>query len=279
MSLITPAGKSDFDWVPKDLGLQKVASSGKKPIDDREALFDAAKRFLAAQAEEEKKKEKEDKPEDKMEKTSDDVEEVEVDEKLDADMPSDIAEGDATEEVVEEGVKTDDVQAAVAELAEKAEKAEQVAEKVEEAVEKVEEAVQGVRDAVGGEAMEAVIDMDTDDMGDEAAGDDEIVEIELENEPDNMPEEVELEIMDSDGIDGIDQGIEEVKEDEIVSGCGCAASSDKKVKLNTVSRTRNEFEKISKISPQTRNKVLTYWSKYLGYEPDFCKLLVKNYEK
>jgi hypothetical protein len=48
--------------------------------------------------------------------------------------------------------------------------------------------------------------------------------------------------------------------------------------MKTAAVDSDDFVKTSKISTETRKKVYTFWSKYLGYEPDYCILLVSDYE-
>lgn len=270
MALITPVGKSDFEWSPKDSAdLVKTASVGQpSAATDKEALYEAAKRYLAAQ------KADEEKPEDKMEKTSDDDETDETDETEVKETEKDEApKGDEFEKApsaTETDAGVGDVQQAVADLVEKSEKAEELAEKVGEAVGKIEETVKEVRDAIGGEAkelgeIENSLETDVTDV----------------NEPKNELEEVEIDLDVQDAAAMPEEGLGMPTEDEIVQkSCGTAMSkADKELKLNSSAKSKDDFEKISKISPETRSKVLTYWTKYLKYEPDFCKLMVKDYEK
>jgi len=78
------------------------------------------------------------------------------------------------------------------------------------------------------------------------------VEIELDSEPENevVDVEVEDEAPDDDNVD------EEVKE----------ASSSK-------------FYKIASLSPDNRKKLADYWVKSLGYDKDYVKMMLKDYDK
>jgi len=53
----------------------------------------------------------------------------------------------------------------------------------------------------------------------------------------------------------------------------------KKIEMKTAASEPTDLVKTSKISATTRKKVLTYYKDYLGYDPEYCKLLVTDYEK
>ena len=107
MTLITPAGKMDFEWSPKDKSLTKTASTEQAPKSDKDVLFEAAQKIVKAQAVLE--------------------ESVSVEDPCDSPVPPPVAEEVVDQKPAE--AKSDAVEA-VQELAEKAKKAEEVAEKV-----------------------------------------------------------------------------------------------------------------------------------------------------
>ena len=49
MTIITPAGKQDFSWSPKQASLTKTASTGSKQASDKDLLYAAAKKVVKAQ--------------------------------------------------------------------------------------------------------------------------------------------------------------------------------------------------------------------------------------
>lgn len=238
MAVITPVG-SDFDWSPKDKKLNKTASTKEtQPKSDKDLLFEAAKKVVTAQF---------------MELEKPCVDAVEGVEDVVEDIVPDAAP-DATDVAApaEEG-GSGDVQEAVAELVEKADKAEEVASAVEEAVGKVEEAVQEVKDAVGSAV-------------------------------DEVPEEVEIEIEDLDGspeveVDVEDKGEEKdedkEEEDDIVQESKEACASDKVLKMKSAAAA-DDLAKFASLSPSVKKKIYDYWKNDLKYAPDYCKLLVTD---
>jgi len=260
MTLITPAGKQDFVWSPKQGDLTKIASTGKQ-ASDKDLLYAAAKKVVKAQFDLEQKS-----PE-ATEEVSGEVclpcgKEVTTEEPLEG------VEPETTEEVVEDAAvsgKSDAVKA-VQELADKANKAEELAEKVEEAVSKVEEAVQEVKDVVG-------VKDDAGAVKPEDKGDEEVeLEIEVEDEKDKKDEKKDKKDEKKDEKD------EEGEKDEIVKE-SVEACATAKAEMKTAANDPDDLYKLSKISPTTRKKVYTYWKDYLDYAPDFCKLMVTDYEK
>lgn len=264
MAVITPVGKVDFDWVPRDPKeeMVKTASANDESAEasteekteakevvkaksDKDLLYEAAKKVVEAQFGD---TEVEDEVEDEAEEVEDEAEEVE-------ETGEEVEESAEAVEEANEAEAVGDVQEAVAELVEKANQADEVAAKVEEAVAKVEEAVAGVKEAVegGAEAVgaveeaieapeEAVIDIDVVDETPELGGE----EIVIESEPE-------------------------------IESCGAMASSDKK-DLQKLAGA-DDFVKISMISPTTKKKVLKFWKDDLGYVADYAKLMTTNFEK
>jgi len=263
MAVITPVGKFDFDWVPKATEskeeIVKTASANGKAKPkvvaktSKDLLYEAAKNVMAQFGDTEV--EEDVATDDAVEDVADVAEDI-VDDIEGADKKDDMAEDgeiDGAEAVA------GDVQEAVAELVEKAEAADQLAEAVSEAVEKVEQAVTEVKNAVGGEAVEAVEDM----VGD--AADEEVVEIEITD--------------DSEGLGGEDLGGEDiVVESNPGSGCCGAMAASVKDDLKKLAGA-DQLVKTSKISPTTRKKVLKFWKDDLGYVADYAKLMTTDYEK
>ena len=46
MTIITPAGKQNFVWSPKQSGLTKTAGTGTKQLSDKDLLYAAAKKVV-----------------------------------------------------------------------------------------------------------------------------------------------------------------------------------------------------------------------------------------
>lgn len=268
MTIITPAGKQDFSWSPKQAGLTKTASKGSKQASDKDLLYAAAKKVVKAQFD--------------LEQAQNPTE-VEVcapcGEKVDVVDNGEAAIGEAAigeeaigEEVVEDAAaaapadKADAVKA-VQELADKANKAEELAGKVGDAVAKVEEAVQEVKSIVGGEG-------EKDDAG-APKGDKDEIEIEVEVEDEEKDEKGEKE--DKGEKEEKDDDKDEGEKDEIVKESVEAATA--KAEMKTAANDPDDLYKLSKISPATRKKVYTYWKDYLDYVPDYCKLMVTDFEK
>jgi hypothetical protein len=245
MTLITPVGNNSFSWSPKGESLLKTASTGEtveQPDSDKDALFAAAKAVVEAQLAFEEEVIEDEMPAvdgELVEEISDETEkpfgdDEEGAEKMDDDDEAPEASGD--------------VQDAVAELVEKAEKAEEVAEAVTEAWGKVEEAVQDVKSAVGG--CEECTEGDLADA--------------FESEEAGGAEEIEIEICPEGECDE-EGGIEDEIMQESEGTMKSAASED-------------SFVAFASLSPTVKKKVYTYYTKYLKYPADYAKLLVTDYE-
>jgi len=266
MTIITPAGKQDFSWSPKQAGLTKTASKGSKQASDKDLLYAAAKKVVKAQFDLEQAQNPTG-----VEVCAPCGEKVDVVDNGEAAIgesaigESAIGEEAIGEEVVEDAAaaapadKADAVKA-VQELADKANKAEELAGKVGDAVSKVEEAIQEVKSIVGGEG-------EKDDAG-APKGDKDEIEIEVEVEDEEKDEKGEKEEKDDE-----DEG----EKDEIVKESVEAATA--KAEMKTAANDPDDLYKLSKISPATRKKVYTYWKDYLDYVPDYCKLMVTDFEK
>lgn len=282
MTIITPAGKQNFVWSPKQSGLTKTAGTGTKQLSDKDLLYAAAKKVVKAQFDLEQEKNPEDvevcAPCGENINVADDGESVTMDGGVEdiggeaADI-SDVTDG--SEEVVKDvAVKTDAIKA-VQELSDKANKAEELAGKVEEAVSKVEEAIQEVKSIVG--------NGDEDDAGaPKAKGkgkgkkDDEVAP---EDDDEEKEVEIEIEVEDDDEKDEKeDDEKDEGDKDEIIKE-SVEACSTAKAEMKTAANDPDDLYKLSKISPATRKKVYTYWKDYLDYVPDYCKLMTTDFEK
>lgn len=273
MTLITPNGNSNFSWAPKD-GLTKTASTGAAELSDKDLLFDAAKKFVKAQAEKFEKEEKEDKPEEKEEKSEDKGEKSEdKGEKSDKPEKKDDKPCKPCDKKPEGSEVSVDVQKAVQELVEKSEKAEEIAQKVGDAVAKVEEAVQEVKEVAGvaGDSLPAGSLPADDAIGGLPEG--EVGEV----------NEVELEIEDPSAIPGEAEAIDSIPGDAStespVGPTGEELIKESLPGMGVLASDANDFVKLSAISPDTRKKVTTYWQDYLGFPSDYVKLMTKNYEK
>lgn len=163
-----------------------------------------------------------------------------------------------------------------------------VADAKEDALDKAVDALDEAKDAIE-EAKAADDTTVTDDTTTPEMGDTETVDIVVD---DAKPEvdEVEFEIEGEDEVcdkkdeECKDENPEEKKDDEIIikSEEGCDEKDEKAEKPDETEIMANadeEFVKMSKISPTTRKKIYTFWAEYLGYPKDYCKLLVKDYEK
>lgn len=269
MTIVMPSGYSNFNWSPKKTGLTKTASTGETEKTDKDLLFEAAAKFVKAQAEE-KEDEKEEKTEEKVEAKGEEKEEK--GEEKSEDKPCD----DKGDKPCDDGKAeaAPDVQKAVGELVEKAKKADEVAQKVQDAVAKVEEAVQEVKE-VAGVVDGAATDIPgvTGDVMPEDVGSDLGEGIE-------PPNEVEIEL-DMPGEDGqllggeADLGgsfSEDVGGD--MGGLGIEKES-----LGAMASDANQFVRMSSVSKETASKITKFWKDYLGYAPEYVKLMVKNYEK
>lgn len=268
MTIITPAGKQDFVWSPKSGQMTKTAGTGsKEQASDKDLLFAAAKRVVKAQFDLEQESES---PVD-GEVCLPCGQKAEVTEEVkDVDGMGGI--GEVVEDAAAAGkAGSPDAVKAVQELADKASKAEELAGKVEEAVSKVEEAVQEVKDVVGGGAK--------DDAG--APANDE-VEIEIEVEDDEEKDSKEHEENETEEEEKAEHKDEEEKDegekDEIVKE-SVEACATAKAEMKTAANDPDDLYKLSKISPTTRKKVYTFWKDYLDYVPDYCKLMVTDFEK
>ena len=132
-------------------------------------------------------------------------------------------------------------------------------EKAEEAIEQAEEAIEVAIEEVCPVAAEEEIEIPLDE-------EDGIVEIEIEES--EIPGETTVE------DDTIVEGRQECVADEDNSD-----EEDAEDEVSIEASTEDDFVRLSKISPANRKKLYSYWTQDLGYPPDYCKLLVKDYEK
>jgi hypothetical protein len=270
MTIITPAGKNDFQWSPREDALVKTASTGEKaPKSDRDILYEIAKKVVKAQCCDGTG------PHGMGGGIGGGMEDSQVENEA-------IVPSEATE-IASEVPATGDAVKAVQELADKAAKAEEVASKVQEAVSKVEEAVQEVKSVVGDVAGA---------VGDDAgqSPDEVVMEVEVEDEApegeekgegeehekSETPEEEKDEHEEGEK-DEADESDEKSEDDEIVQK-SCMGKS-KKIKMETIAGQADDFMKLSKISPETRKKVTSLWKDYLGYDAAYVKLMTTDYEK
>ena len=281
MSLITPAGNMNFDWSPNHEALVRTASSGKNEATDKDALYAAAKKVVAQMYSDALPEEKIDggcpacaeglgaeKPLDQLadERLDKPADEVEVEIGNEGMNPP---SGDMASALPAASAPKSDAVQVVQELADKVEKAEGLAAKVAPALEKVEQAIEEVKAVVGGGAEEVVLDVEEiEDKGEESEEGEEKGEnpFKKENKSEEKSEEKEE--------PKEDKG-EEKKEDDIVQK-SCMAKS---VALKSAATENDDFMKLSKVSPTTRQKVTSLWKDDLGYDAAYVKLMVTDYEK
>lgn len=289
MSIITPAGNMTFDWSPNQEALVRTAATGKKEATDKDALYAAAKKVVAQLHSLDLLKEETpdggcpacgegagvggvgegagigaEKPLDKL-----------IDERLDKPMgeglpppPSDAAAAlpAAT------APKSDAVQA-VQELADKAGKAEELAGKIVPALEKVVQDVkaitgEGGAPEMGGNPDEVVLDVEVEGEGKEH---------EESESPKEEKEEHKAGEKKENPFKKEDKGEkEEPKDEEDIVQKSCAAKS---VALKAVAADTDDFVKLSKISPTTRQKIISFWKDDLGYDAAYAKLMATDFEK
>lgn len=282
MAVITPMGM-DFDWSPKEKELVKTASTKAPAKTDKDLLYEAAKKVVKAQFMD-------------LEKPMGGSMGGPVGASMDAPCgdapcgdaaPSAVEEGmgdvvpDAAPEATdvaapaegEEGGDVGDVQKAVKELVDKANKAEEVAVKVQDAVGKVEQAVQEVKDAVG--AAEGAVEGE--------GGVPEEVEIEVEDvggdddkgeNPFGKEKKEKKDDSDDDAGDKDDKG--EKPEMEKESKDKKEASSKKALEMKSAAAAGDDLAKFASLSPSVKKKIFDYWKNDLKYAPDYCKLLVTD---
>jgi len=256
MSLVIPAGNKSLNWVPqepKNTKLTKTAAIGEEigeevvEYDSRDALYNAAKEVIDASNED-----------------KDEAEGVGCGQlkgsgngPLDGTGcgPRSIADESPSEviEDIAEDVAVDGVQDAV--------------EQVEEAVGQIEEAVGALKENVEGV---------------DALTEDENVEIEVELE---VSDEVSDGVVDDAGevvdevVEVTDEVVDDVvdnKEDDLIVE---STEEEDEIAMDKSASVGEEFCKFSKLSPQTRNKVLSYWKDALNYPADYVALMVKDYQK
>lgn len=262
MSLLTPSGKSNFDWTSLGNKFTKTASTGSKRS-SREEMYAIAERF-AKQAQ--------------LEDEGSEFGVNSVSETEPAPTDSDVGlEMAAPAEVSEKKTTGGDAVSAVQDLVSKVEKAEEITQKVQDALSKVDDAVKDVKDAVGlvgekeGEEVDEVEIEITDDEGEEGEADE--IEIEIEDDVKDVSEksnefgaEVEDSGEDSDKL--VKESKEKGKDKE-----DCDKSVEK-----CASKEVGDFVKLSSINNNTRKQIKEYWEK-LGMPKDFVALMVKDYEK
>ena len=244
MAVITPVGKFDFDWSPKDSAeMVKTASTeAKEQKTDKDALYEAAKIAVAQFS----KSEETSKEETSAGASKDEVSKGET---------SGTSAGTSADTSKDIGVSK-----AVEVLMEKVEKSKDIVEKVDAAMGKVEQAVEEVKAAVGetsGAVADAVI---APEVG--AAP-----EIPVDKAPE-VPEVAEFEV-ELEG-DKPEVGGEDIIQTSLGDSCGaCAASIKGDLKKEAAA---DDMVKTSKLSPSTRTKLMTFWKEKLKYDPEYCKI-------
>jgi len=198
-------------------------------------------------------------------------------ESMDAEIPAPEGMGEESAEVeidkAPEGTdsKVQDVARAVADVVDKAEKAEAVVEQVGKVIETIEQAAADAKSALQGAG--ASMPESTEDSV-----------------------EIDIDVEDENGAPDINEKKDEiiVESEDKCDKCNCEPckcekgeakeeKTDKeassKAKMSKASDANEEFCKYAKISPANRKKVYVYWTNMLGYPKDFAALLVKDYEK
>ena len=271
--VIVPSGKNYYDWsLGQDSKVTKVAGSGKSSTvtkTPRDAIYEAAEKHLASLAARKNvKKAQFDFGGEKNEEVKDgfgagNVENVETEK-------GEFGKGEfGGKEVANETEGTECAEGLKDVVVE-------VANTLDEAVEKLDKAINGE----GGEIEEVTVEMP------------------FEGEDENKEVEIDLEDEGKDGIPGVDKekledgedeegGIPKKSEDDKEKECcPCTKKEDKKEDKEgakeekmACAKSLDGFERLSSISPTTRKKVYNYWKDTLGYDPEFCKLMVTDFEK
>ena len=277
MAVITPVGKFDFDWSPKDSAeMVKTASTeAKEQKTDKDALYEAAKIAVAQFSKsEETSKEETSAGASKDEVSKGETSGTSAGTSVDT-SKSEVSQGETSSGVSAEvsgetsgtsaGTSADTskdigVSKAVEVLMEKVEKSKDIVEKVDAAMGKVEQAVEEVKAAVGetsGAVADAVI---APEVG--AAP-----EIPVDKAPE-VPEVAEFEV-ELEG-DKPEVGGEDIIQTSLGDSCGaCAASIKGDLKKEAAA---DDMVKTSKLSPSTRTKLMTFWKEKLKYDPEYCKI-------
>jgi hypothetical protein len=283
MSVIMPAGKDRFEWVPKDLEekkMVKTASSDSETeevaeiveaSDSNEALYNAAKEVVEAM----------------------DADKCAECDCCPCECPTEAGAACLDEEVTEIGGE----EIGGEEIGEVSEGG----DPVEQAVEKLEDAVEEVKDAVGVESAEEV-EVEVEVEGPEVPEGDELV---VESTPEiegcgtfagsEEKEAKEGEASEEETVEAASEEKEEkegeASEEETVEAASeekeekeGEASEEETVEASTEevgmdkSASAEEFCKYAKISPANRSKIKDYWKNMLGYPSDYVELMTKDWE-
>ena len=264
--VIMPTGKSYHNWSLDTEGKTVKVASGKQVAsgksNDRDSLYEAAEKYLAGAKKQQKKAQFDFGKKDECCKCEEGKEEF----------------GD--KEVAEVAVEGNDEVASVKEVIEEVEIA------LDDAKAKL--------DGVSGEGAdeEVVVELPEGD-------DSEVQEVEFEiggdefaDKKDEVPGvDTEKEEEKEEGEKGIakkSEDTEEVKEEKADKKGGFPFNKGKEEKEDSEESEEGEektagtvggFQRLADISPTTRKKIYTYWTEYLGYPKDYCKLLVTDFEK
>jgi len=279
MAVITPVGKSDFDWSPKDSAeMVKTASTGSKET-DKDALYAAAKKVMAEFG---ASKEEASKGEASADVSKSEVSKGETSSGASGDTSADASgasadaskapfDGSSSKGETSSGASLDlgaskevGVSKAVEVLLEKVEKSKDIVEKVDAAMGKVEQAVEEVKSAVGETSGASDLPV-TPEAGPAP-----------EIPVDGVPEEAEFEI-EVEGVPEVGEscdkpeiGGEDIVQTSLGAECGaCAASIKGDMKKEAAA---DDMVKTSKLSPSTRTKLMAFWKEKLKYDAEYCKI-------
>lgn len=245
MTMIVPAGNKNVVWSPEKEMVKTAATSVSQDIEDTNPLYVAAKKFLAAQAQEE------------------------ANEAPEAKAP------EAKPPMKDEGAAVVEIETPEGEKME-----EEGKDKTEVAVEKIEEAVVELKDAVGmvDTAEDQEVEIEVDEVGapkmdgfetsipgkEESKG-----EIIVKSEPEACPC----------SSAPVMAKKEEKKEECKCGKKPCECKDKKDVEMEKAASSDGEFVKYAKLSAENRSKLANYWTKMLGFPKEYVALMTKDYEK
>jgi hypothetical protein len=184
------------------------------------------------------------------------IEEVEIEEPGETPEDEEVVEVSIEEEVVDD--LDDDLEEAAGDLSTQVDELigdiEEIKEKLEDVAEEVSD---GATDVVDEFDEEVIEDDFEDDLEDDLEED--VAEIE--------------EIADEGALTSITPGEVEEMDEECCEYCGGAKG------ISSVAGDNRRFTKVAAISKETKNELKTYWVDYLGYDADYVKWMLEDYEK
>jgi len=192
-----------------------------------------------------------------VEPEEDEIDDVEIEEPGETPEEDEVVEVSIEEEAIDDlGEETGDLGGLVDELI----------GDIEEIKMKLEDVAEEVTGEVSGD-----IDLEVED---DMFEDEDMVGEELD-ELEDMEEEIDEveEIADEGALTSITPGEIEELDEECCEYCGGAKG------ISSVAGDNRRFTKIAAIAPQTKKELKTYWVDYLGYDADYVKWMLEDYEK